>query len=76
MNAIEAIVYCLGYVHAEPEDGEYRSQTAYDSLGDPHWIAWEVSKGKLACPRFCSGSPTPFTEDLGPYGVNHNGQKA
>lgn len=67
MNAIEAIIYCLGYVHDEPEDGEYQSQTVYDKDGESHWVAWEASKGKFAVPRFCSGSPTPFTEELSPY---------
>jgi hypothetical protein len=67
MNAIEAIIYCLGFVNETPEDYEFHSQTAYDKYGHRHWISWQASHGKKASPRFCSSGPTPFAECLGPY---------
>lgn len=67
MNAIIAIIYCLGFINDVAEDGEYHSQTAYDVYGDSHWISWQVSHGKDASPKFCSSSPSPFSENLAPY---------
>lgn len=67
MNAIEAIIYCLGFVNEVAEDGEYHSQTAYDKYGHGHWISWQASHGKKALPRFCSSGPSPFAENFGPY---------
>jgi hypothetical protein len=62
MTAIEAMVYCLGFVSDVSEDGEFRSQTVYDCNGDPHWFAWAGDE-----PTMCSESLTPFSEKLVPY---------
>jgi len=67
MNAIEAIIYCLGFINDVAEDGEYHSQRAYDAYGHAHWISWQASRGKKASPRFCSSGPSPFAENFGPY---------
>ena len=56
MTAIEAMVYCLGYVNDEPEDGDYQSQKVYDRNGDAHWFGWPVNPGDRAMPTLCSGS--------------------
>jgi hypothetical protein len=62
VTAIEAMIYCLGFVNDVPEDGEFRSQTAYDCNGEPHWFSWT---GDI--PKMCSESPTPFANDLVPF---------
>ena len=68
MTAIEALIYCLGYVdETTVEDGEYRSQTVYDRNGEAHWVAWVAAYGEDAEPRLCSGSPSQFTKRLEPY---------
>lgn len=67
MTAIEAIIYCLGFVNDVAEDGEYHSQTAYDVNGDPHWIAWQANCPGAKIPKFCSESAFPFSEILEPY---------
>lgn len=69
MNAIQAMICCLCYVHGASVDGEFISQIAYDVNGDPHWFAWNESQNDVhgASPRMCSESPTPFAEALSPY---------
>lgn len=60
MTAIEAMIYCLGDIPPDIEDGERRSRIVYDSNGDPHWFAWRMAHGGRASPRPCSESPCPF----------------
>lgn len=67
MNAIEAIIYCLGFVNDVAEDGEYRSQTVYDVNGTPHWISWRAKYHDAQTPKFCSESAMPFVRILEPY---------
>jgi len=74
MNAIEAIIYCLGFVEDTPSDREYKSQTVYDKHGSPHWIAWPqlekepyFSAEIASTPRFCSEVACPFVKYLEPY---------
>jgi len=62
MTAVEAMIYCLGFVNDVPEDGEFLSQTAYDCNGEPHWFSWNKDN-----PRMCSESMTPFSNLLAPY---------
>lgn len=62
MTAIEAIIYCLGFVSDVEEDGAFHSQTAYDCNGEPHWFAWKNDE-----PTMCSESPHPFSKKLEPY---------
>lgn len=69
MTAIEAIIYCLGFVNEVEEDGEFRSQTVYDCNGEPHWFAWKNSE-----PRMCSESPYPFSNKLIPYRLSRRQQ--
>jgi hypothetical protein len=73
MDAIEAMIYCLGYVGDKPEDGEYASQKAFDKNGEAHWFAWRANNNKAAYPRPCSGSPAPFAKYLEPYSINTRG---
>lgn len=67
MTAIEAIIYCLGYVGDIPDDGYFISQVVYDKHGDSHWISWECVEGAMASPRFCSSSCWEFSKSLEPY---------
>ena len=69
MNAIEAIVYCLGFVNDVSEDGEFSSRLGYDVNKNPHWLSWEVKKGENAIPQFCSECATPFVKSLEPYSM-------
>lgn len=76
MTAIEAMIYCLGFVSDIPEDGEFQSQVAYDRYGYEHWFAWRVSQGKRAKPLLCSSSDVnPFAEMLEPYTTYRNEPK-
>lgn len=65
MNAIEALIYCLGWFDDRPIDNEFHSQTVYDRNGQPHWVALENSE--VAAPRLCSESFTAFARNLEPY---------
>ena len=67
MTAIEAMIYCLGFVDEKARDGEYRSQTVYDAKGDPHWVIWLARHGQWATPKLCSEGPHPFAKALEPY---------
>ena len=68
MTAVEAIIYCLGFINETPEDGEYHSQICYDKNGQPHWISWSVKLGDDASPWLCSeSSEGKFTKSLEPY---------
>ena len=62
MTAIEAMIYCLGFVSDHEEDGEYHSQTVFDCDGNKHWFSW-----KNNIPRMCSEYSDPFSEKLTPY---------
>lgn len=68
MTAIEAIIYCLGFINDIEEDGELHSQTVYDCNGEAHWFAWKKDE-----PKMCSESPYPFSNKLSPY--RHTRQK-
>jgi len=70
MTAIEAICYCIGFVDDVEEDGEFRSSTAFDCNGDPHWFAWKNDE-----PRMCSESPFPFSNKLAPYRLSREERK-
>lgn len=68
MTAIEALIYCLGFINETPEDEEYQSQFVHDRYGDKHWIAWDAKDFNRASPTFCSESPEGcFTRHLEPY---------
>ncbi len=67
MNSIEAMIYCLGFINEEIEDGEYRSQTVYDRDNNPHWIAWEVSMREYAVPQLQSEHGFPFCKIQEPF---------
>lgn len=70
MTAIEAMIYCLGFIHDGPEDGEYWSQIAYDKNGYAHWFSWSVSHLRSAVPNVCSEVSIPFAAVLEPYRVS------
>lgn len=68
ITAVEALIYCLGFISDTPEDGEYTSQRAYDKNGNPHWVAWKVNKKDQAIPLLCSENPDgSFIKALEPY---------
>ena len=67
MTAIEAIIYCIGFVESSVVDGEYHSQVVYDKNGMPHWIAWDAKLLWDASPKFCSESSMPFAASLEPF---------
>lgn len=61
MTALDAMVYCLGFV-----DADGHSQTVYDRHGDPHWFGF-----LCGVPKMCSESPVgPFVEQLQPYSMS------
>lgn len=70
MTAIDALIYCIGFVDDRIEDGDHRSQTAYDVNGDPHWVAWSAVNRSFCSPRLCSESIAPFAAYLQPYRVS------
>lgn len=74
MNAIEAMIYCLGFVNDTPEDGYIKSQTVYDRDGEAHWFAWHIVDLRRATPEPCSETPTPFARNLAPYRMSREGQ--
>ncbi len=67
MTAIEAMIYCLGFVSSQAIDGDFQSQCVYDKDGHPHWFAWREILGKGAPPEMCSEDPLPFAACLEPY---------
>lgn len=67
MDAVEAIIYCLGYVHQVPEDGYFLSQRVFDKDMFPHWIAWGAKDPNDLFPSFCSETDKPFAKSLEPY---------
>ena len=67
MTAIEAMIYCLGFVSEEAEDGEYQSAIVYDKNGLPHWFAWRQAHSDEAIPFARSEAVRPFTAKLEPY---------
>ena len=69
MSAIEAIIYCLGYVSPVAVDGEFVSQSVFDCLKNPHWISWRVAHSNAATPKFCSESSQPFAVSGEPYAM-------
>ena len=69
MTAIEAMIYCLGYVSDKAEDKHYNSRVVYDCHGQAHWIAWSDRHEHEAIPRLYSESCSPFTKSVEPYRV-------
>ena len=75
MTAIEAMIYCLGFIEDTPgEDGECHSQTVYDKDGEPHWFSFDEEQDH---PELCSGScEAPFAKCLEPYSVSKKGKRS
>lgn len=68
MTAIEAMIYSLGEISSEPEDGEYQSRVVFGRWGDPHWFSWQEERRETWKPRLCSESwAGPFAAVLEPY---------
>jgi hypothetical protein len=67
MTAIEAMIYCLGFVSDVAVDGYFESCPVFDRYGEPHWIAWREDKGESATPELCGETHWPFSRRLEPY---------
>ena len=55
MTAVEAIIYCLGFINETPEDSYYHSQFCLDKNGIKHWIEFATDDDDSS-PKLCTES--------------------